>query len=395
MPSPVWNPLAKDERLRALALPARGTALSPAAAQELALTVGLRGVGQVAPNPLVGAVIVDEAHRFVAAGAHERVGGHHGEFAALVAATGEDWRGKMRGHTLYVTLEPCAHEGKRTPPCAPRLVEAGFARVVYGALDPNPMVNGRGIAILQAAGIEAVFAADWARGCAALAEVYLTNAARGRPFVGLKAAATLDGVIARRGDRRSWITGARARQYGHFLRLWYDAVLVGRGTVEADDPMLDPRDAIAGQKRPPFRVVLDPQMRAYDEKRAMLALAPARVLWVVGADVTRARAPIGTRILGLPVNAAGAFAAADVLAALSKEGITSVLIEGGAGSYGAFLGARLIDKLHLFQAPVVFGAEDAVRWSDGAGRLAMDRAKTIDLTPLEDDWVVEAAWGDP
>lgn len=389
MPSPRWIPIAKDEQLRNLTLPGRGAVLTPDAAKDLAVAMAWRGVGNVAPNPLVGAVIVDDKHGFVAAGAHEKVGGLHGEIAALTAVGGE-WRGTMRGHTLYGTLEPCAHEGKRTPPCAPQLVEAGFARVVIGALDPHPLVDGRGLAVLRAAGIDCFVDPGWSRACEDLAAVYLKNARTGRPFVGLKAAASLDGIIAQRGDQRRWITGARARQYGHFLRLCYDAIIVGRATVEADDPTLDPRDTIAAQgRRTPLRVVLDPQMTAFNASRKMFEVEPERVVWVIDA---RFKAPPGVRTIGLPVDSAGLFAAADILTALKAEQITSVLVEGGAGTYSAFFKAALVDKLHLFQAPRIFGPSEAVRLTDAAGRIDLGAAKTLDLTPLGDDWVVEATW---
>lgn len=413
MPPVTWNPLAYDARLAALHLPRPGDTLNKDQAQQLALDVALRGVGAVAPNPLVGAVIVDEAHRFVAAGAHERVGGAHGEAAALLAATGGSTAsaGAMRGKTIYITLEPCAHEGKRTPPCAPRMVEAGFARVVYGALDANPKVNGKGVEIMRAAGIETVFDANWHAKCERLAEVYLGNARRGRPLIGVKAAATMDAAVARRGDRRAWITGERAREYGHFLRLWYDAIVVGRATLVADDPSLDPRGAIAGGRRLPWRIVVG-QPEGVDVARLkMLKCGPERVMWCATpaawakcpASAAALRA-LGARVVAVEGDAAGRMAATALVRAIVAEAaegtgaaattlpITSILIEGGAGTYAPFFADGLVDRLHLFQAPLLFGDADALRLGDGAGRLTMPRASSIEITPLGDDWVVEAAW---
>ncbi len=398
----ISRPEARDERLRNFRAPPRGTPLTSAEAQRLATDAALRGVGRVAPNPLVGAVVVDREHRFLGAGGHEAYGGHHGEVQAMIAAAGgEDWRGKLSGATVYVTLEPCAHTG-RTPPCAPRLVEAGVAKVVFAVLDPTPKVNGRGAEILRAAGVEVVHDLEWAEAGdgEGVGEVFLGNARRGRPFVAVKAAASLDGAIARRGDRRQWITGARARQYGHFLRLWYDAVVVGRGTVAADDPTLDARDALV-LGRVPWRVVLDPSLASYAPGRKILGVAPEKVIWVGGAAAWATAAGkraqgelegVGAKAVSVAAGASSRFAPRVLLSALALHGITSILLEGGAGTYAPFFAEGLVDKLHLIQAPVLFGDAGAIRFTDGAGALAPRRAHRLEWTPLGEDLLVEASF---
>ena len=404
---PTWNPLALDERLKAVALPARGTAISPAAAKTLAFDLALRGVGAVATNPLVGAVIVDSEHRFVAGGAHERFGDHHAEINAMIAA-GEnpDGHGTFGGATLYVTLEPCAHHGK-TPACAPRVAKAGFARVVFGSLDPNPVVNGRGIAILTAAGVDAKRDSDWAPDAERLADVFLHRTKTGRPLVGLKAAMSLDAMTARTGDKRAWITGDRARQYGHFLRIWYDAVLIGRGTLDADDPSLDPRDVLVepGKGSPwrtPWRIVLDPSLAALTAKppksRRLFSKDPEKILWCGAIDAWKTKGSrlaiaaleaTGARRAEVAVDSDGRFRARAVIDALAKEGLSSVLIEGGAETYGAFLKEDVVDRLHLFQAPQLFGAAGSAVFTAATGTLTRSTWDSPILTPLGDDWLIE------
>ena len=224
-----WQPDPKDAALRSLQLPAIGSKLSPQACKELAVLIAGRGIGQVAPNPLVGAVLVDADHGFLGAGAHERLGQAHAEVNALDYAEQHQQHGRIRGGTLYVTLEPCAHSN-RTPACATTLASTGLAKVVYGLVDPNPRVDGRGAKILEQAGIRAELDHTWSATCSELAEIFLCNVRQQRPFVALKVALSLDGLIALPGSQRAWITGPRARAYGHFLRIYYDAIVIGRGT---------------------------------------------------------------------------------------------------------------------------------------------------------------------
>lgn len=399
----VWNEKPKDESYAHLTLPQYGAEITPEAAKELAVCLAYRGIGQVSPNPLVGAVIVDSRHRFLAAGAHLQVGTNHAEVNAIEAYEGVFGRSGLHDATMYVTLEPCAHSG-RTPACAPRVATCGFRKVVFGVTDPNPKVNGRGAAILAQAGIPSECDTAWAKDCERLAEFFLLSMRKRRPFVGLKAATSLDGMIARRGDRKAWITGTRARQYGHFLRVHYDAVMVGRLTVELDNPVLDARDALWPEhRRTPRRIVLDPGARVFKsmhlDQLNLLKNDPETVIWVTapGAfaapelkQVAQTLDSLGVKRLEVPLAQDGRYDPSAVLAALHALGMTSVLLEGGAGIYRSFFDANLVDRLHLFQAPRLYGAEDAIGFTAGTHALSGAQASDIEITPLGDDWMIEA-----
>jgi diaminohydroxyphosphoribosylaminopyrimidine deaminase/5-amino-6-(5-phosphoribosylamino)uracil reductase len=320
-----------------------------------ALALAARGRGTTSPNPMVGAVIT-RGGRVLAEGFHRQAGGPHAEVDAL-ARLG---RRNARGATLYVTLEPCCHVG-RTGPCTEAILAAGVGRVVVGARDPNPLVDGRGVARLRRAGVR-VDVGCLARECAALNAAWATWIAAGRPRVTLKVAESLDGFIAdgRRRARRApvWITGEEARAAAHELRAAHDAVLVGSGTVLADDPRLTVRlpGARGRAKGPlPVRVVLDGRLRTPPDAKVLQGGAPtivltarargarARALVAAGADVVEIAAPRGR----LSLDAA--------LAALAARGIQSVLLEGGAQIHGAFIAAGLVDQVAFFLAPLVMG----------------------------------------
>ena len=230
---------------------------------ERALVLAARGLGETSPNPAVGCVVARDG-RVVGEGFHTRAGGPHAEAAALVAAGA-----RARGATLYVTLEPCAHHG-RTPPCAPLVRDSGVARVVAATRDPHPLVAGRGLAVLRRAGV-AVDTGLLAGEAARLNERFLSWARRGRPFVLLKAASTLDGRIATAAGRSKWITSAPQRRQARWLRRLHDAVLVGIGTALADDPRLLPSPRT---RRPFLRVVLDSRLRLSPRSRLARTASP-------------------------------------------------------------------------------------------------------------------------
>jgi diaminohydroxyphosphoribosylaminopyrimidine deaminase/5-amino-6-(5-phosphoribosylamino)uracil reductase len=314
-----------------------------------ALALAARGLGQTFPNPPVGAVFV-RSGRVVGEGFHRRAGMPHAEVEALRAAGR-----RARGAVLYVTLEPCSHFG-RTPPCVEALLPLGLARVVVAIPDPNPRVRGRGIARLRRAGVPVTVGvgADEAR---VLLEGYRSWMLRGRPLVTLKLATTLDGrIAAATGDAR-WITGAPARRLAHALRDVSDAVLVGAGTVRADDPRLTCR--LAGG-HDPIRVVLASAALGLP-RRARLLARGGPPTWIVaprGTSATRVEAlrRRGIEVVLVPANR-GRIGFADVVQALGARGITSLLVEGGGTVAAAALRARMVDRIVLFVAPAILGGD--------------------------------------
>ncbi len=313
-----------------------------------ALALARRGLGETNPNPMVGCVVV-RGGRAVGEGWHRRAGGPHAEVEALRAAGAA-----ARGATAYVTLEPCAHQG-RTPPCTPALVQAGVRRVVAAMPDPNPAVNGRGLARLRRAGI-AVRTGVLADEAAALNEPFLIAARLSRPFVLLKAAMTLDGRIATAGGESKWITGASLRRRARALRRHHDGVAVGVGTVLADDPRLLPEPRT---RRPFHRIVFDSRLRTPASSRLVIA-ARTTPVWIVTTEGVRGRAGLearGVRVLAGPARD-GRVDLEWALAALRAEGLWSLMVEGGSELLGAFLARRLFDQVALFRAPILLGGRD-------------------------------------
>lgn len=314
-----------------------------------ALELAARGVGRTFPNPPVGAVLV-RGGRIVGEGFHARAGGPHAEVAALRAAGG-----RAEGATLYVTLEPCTIHG-RTPPCADMLLPLGLARVVVATRDPNPRVHGRGIAKLRRAGIPVVVGPGRTESETLIAP-FATRMRQGRPLVVLKLATSLDGRIAARGGDARWITGDVARRVAHGLRDTCDAVLVGAGTVRSDDPQLTCR--IPGG-RDPIRVVL--AGAALDlPPRAQLLRPGGPPTWIVAPrDAAPGRVAAlqrrGIEVL-LVAGRGGHVWLPAALRALAGRGLTSVLVEGGAGVAAAVLRAGVVDRLVLFVAPLLLGGD--------------------------------------
>jgi diaminohydroxyphosphoribosylaminopyrimidine deaminase / 5-amino-6-(5-phosphoribosylamino)uracil reductase len=340
----------RDEIYGNLVLPKVGTKMTGDGAMFLAWAIALRGAGQVSPNPLVGAVLLDKEARFLSAGYHQKFGGPHAEVNAISQL---DRSIDLSGATLFVTLEPCAHEGK-TPSCAKMIATTQISKVVFAVADPNPLVNGQGVAILLDAGKKVEHAIEWQARCEWLIRVFLKNQKRNSIYIGLKVASTPSGVMAGDGTSRLWITGERARQMGHFLRLEYDSIAVGFRTVLLDDPMLDIRHPLV-EGRIPLRLVLDPIGQILNEHRPLkiLTTSPDRTL-VVLPDVADDRALIqrfGVRTLKLPVRSQETgpkFDWLEIGRALWSMGLRSLLIEGGAGLYRSAMGANVVDGVHWF-----------------------------------------------
>lgn len=323
-----------------------------------ALRLARRGLGTTSPNPMVGAVVVKRG-QIIGRGYHRQAGGPHAEVFALQEAGMQ-----ARGAELYVTLEPCSHFGK-TPPCVDAVIAAGIKRVVAAWQDPNPLVNGRGIARLCDAGVK-VQVGLLAESARELNDAYHKFITTRLPLVTLKLGCSLDGKIATRTGDSRWITGEPARRFAHRLRATHDAILVGAGTVLADDPALDVRLA---RGRNPRRIVVDSQGRT-----------PATARLLTGGDyppiiATTTRAPqaqlkkltaAGAEVLVLP-DYGGKVDLGALLAALGERKLTSLLVEGGGTLAAGLLEAELVDKAWFIIAPLIIGGETAPSAVRGLG----------------------------
>ena len=353
-----------------------------------ALELAERGRGLTSPNPMVGAVVVAPDGEVVGQGFHARAGAPHAEVEALRTAGG-----RARGATLYVTLVPCAHQG-RTPPCVAAIVQAGVGRVVAAVADPNPLVSGRGFAELRRAGVEIVTGVGTAD-AERQNEVFLTAMRERRPHVTLKAAMTLDGKIADLHGASRWITGEAARRHAHHLRSEADAIVVGVGTVLRDDPELTVR---LGRPWPrePFRVVLDTGARTPGEARFIRAGTPACALIAVGADApeerTRELAAAGATIVRCRTRD-GRVDLGALLSDLFGREVRAVLVEGGGEVHAAFLDAGLVDRVAVYTAPLLVGGRHATAVVGGAGRELKNAVRLggFAVTRLGDDLLIEAA----
>jgi diaminohydroxyphosphoribosylaminopyrimidine deaminase/5-amino-6-(5-phosphoribosylamino)uracil reductase len=328
---------------------------------QLALRLAARGAGWVSPNPMVGAVVVKDG-QVVGRGYHRRAGLPHAEVVALRAA-GQ----AARGADLYVTLEPCNHKG-RTPPCTQAILQAGVGRVIIATRDPNPRVTGGGIEFLTARGVEVsegLLAGEARR----LNETWFHWVATGRPWVVAKAACSLDGKIATVAGESQWLTSEAARALGHRLRHRLDAIVVGIGTVLADDPQLTTR-LPRGPGRDPIRIVLDSRLRLPLTSR-LLHLDSEAPTWVActsqaPAAARRALTAEGAEVLVLPPDD-GRVPLPALLDLLGTRQVQSLLVEGGAETLGAFFDQGLVNQFYFFYAPKILGGRKAPGMVGGAG----------------------------
>lgn len=341
---------------------------------------------------MVGAVIVNRG-KIVGQGSHRKVGGPHAEVLAVSQAGS-----RANGGTLYVTLEPCSHLKKRTPPCVPLVITSGVRRVVVGMVDPNPQVSGRGIAQLKRAGIQVAVGCLEAE-AQQLNEAYIHWVQTGRPFTILKAGMTLDGQIATAGGESQWITGDEARSQAHRLRADVDAVLVGIGTVLRDDPQLTARlgsDPVQLAARQPLRVVVDSRLRiplraavlqGQEDAHTVIAttrLAPLKKIERVQAS--------GIDVLIMP-NAGGHLNLTTLWTRLGQLGVTSLLVEGGSELNAAVLRAGLPQRLMCFVAPLLLGGQDAKGLFGGISPRRLRDAvplKNLRMEPVGRDMLIQA-----
>lgn len=329
-------------------LPGIGDICTPLQAQQLAVREALRGAGFVSPNPLVGCTIVSNAGRLLSTGYHVECGQAHAEVDALNKIEKQ----AAVGATLYVTLEPCAHFG-RTPPCANRIVESGISRVVIGVLDPNPLVAGKGVLLLQQAGIavqlDEVFAAKSRR----VAEHFLWNMTEQMPYVTLKLAMSLDGKLAIANGESQWLTSQSSRFFSRRLRAHHDATMVGAGTVLQDNPRLDFRDTEFTHKKNKIFI--------WDPNNKVENFLPTSLLM-------KNHESKNIQILKKIDK--------DMLKNLYQQGITSLFVEGGGKTIAQFIENKLFNKIFIFIAPTILG--DGRGWSTG-----------VQLDTMADRWLLE------
>jgi diaminohydroxyphosphoribosylaminopyrimidine deaminase/5-amino-6-(5-phosphoribosylamino)uracil reductase len=318
----------------------------------MACRLALKAAGRTSPNPLVGAVLT-RAGKIVGTGYHKMAGGDHAEVEALQRAGA-----KARGATLYINLEPCSHQGK-TPPCAPALIRAGVKEVVVGMKDPNPLVAGRGLRQLRRAGVRVRYGVLEAE-CQSLNEAFTKFITRKIPFVMVKLAASLDGKIAAATGDARWISDRGSRAIVHQLRNRVDAVLVGAGTVLADNPKLTCRSAGG---RDPWRLVMDARLRIPLNARLLRQREPGKniIVTVRRAPNNKVRAleALGAKVWRFPPRR-GQIPWLPLLKRLASIGIASVLVEGGATTAASALRDKVVDKLLLFYAPKILGGDGRV-----------------------------------
>jgi diaminohydroxyphosphoribosylaminopyrimidine deaminase/5-amino-6-(5-phosphoribosylamino)uracil reductase len=334
----------------------------------MALDEAQRGLGCTAPNPAVGVVVVRDG-AVVGRGYHAAAGRPHAEVVALADA-GE----AARGADLYVNLEPCSHFG-RTPPCAPAVVAAGVRRVFVGMVDPNPRVDGRGLAMLREAGVEVVTGVCEAE-CEALNAPFVKWIRRGVPWVTLKLATSLDGRIATRTGASQWITSVASRARVQALRAAVDAVMVGSRTVRADDPRLTVREGETPRARQPLRVVVDRALATPPEARLLRETGRALVATTVDAPAAAEAALVaaGAEVVRVAAAGDGAVDLVALLEGLAKRDVLHVLVEGGGGLAGALLDRDLVDEVVWFVAPVILGGAGAVPAVGGVGAATLQDA---------------------
>ncbi len=354
-----------------------------------ALRLAEKARGRTSPNPMVGAVVVKKG-AVIGRGYHKKAGELHAEAIALKKA------GRAaKNATLYVTLEPCSHTNKRTPPCTPLVMQSGVKRVVVAMIDPNPQVSGRGIKILRKRGIEVVTGVLEAE-AKVLNEAFVKFITSGMPFVTLKIAQTLDGKIATASGESKWITGEQARVEGHMLRNSNDAILVGINTVLKDNPSLTTR---IPEGRDPVRVIVDSTLRTPTDATIVRQKSSAPTIIAALSSAPKARIrnlqDAGAEVL-LVKSAAGRVDLRDLMKKLGSRGVMSVLIEGGAEVHASAIMSGIVDKVALFIAPMLMTGRDSLCSIGGIAPARLSQAirlHTVSVRFVGRDLLVEGYLG--
>lgn len=318
---------------------------------ELALEEARKGLGRTAPNPAVGAVVVQDG-TVVGRGYHKKAGTPHAEVNAI-----QDAGEKARGGTIYVTLEPCNHSG-RTPPCTQAILRAGLRQVIIGAMDPNPRVVGGGAAFLRGQGVDVVTGVLEEQ-CQDIIRSFVKHSSSGLPWVIMKAGLSLDGKIAFEAGKGGMVTGPESSRAVHLLRDQVDAILVGVGTALIDDPSLTTRIAEKHDARDPLRLVVDTHLRLRPQAK-MLRQESAAQTWIFcGEQAPAEREQVlleaGAVVHRLPIREGGRLDLHSLLAFIGEQALCSLLVEGGSTVHGAFWSQGLVDELRLYYAPYFIG----------------------------------------
>ena len=333
----------------------------------LALDIARKGRGRTSPNPMVGCVVVRN-QRIVAEGYHERYGGFHAERNALTRCT-ED----LTGAEMYVTLEPCCHYGN-TPPCTEIIIERGISKVYVGCMDANPQVAGKGVQILREHGI-AVETGILEEECLALNEIFFHYITTKMPFVAMKYAMTMDCKIASHTGDSKWVTGAEARHHVHELRRQYSAIMVGIGTVLADDPLLNCR---IEEGVDPLRIICDSKLRTPLDSQ--IVKTAKDIPTMICYDEGQKEKVDALRAAGVELLCAGSQGRVDIQAVireLASRSIDSVLVEGGGIFHGAVLQSGLVNKIYCYMAPKLIGGKHAKSPVEGGGFSLMREALAV------------------
>lgn len=352
-----------------------------------ALALALKGKGFTSPNPCVGALVVKNG-RVIGRGWHRAAGLPHAEVEAI-----EDARGNTRDATLYVTLEPCNHFGK-TPPCTRKIMENGIRRVVIGCKDPNPYVSGGGIKTLEENGIEVRYGVLEQEARTLIEDFIWYTQNNKTPFVTLKCAATLDGRIATSTGDSKWITSAASRAFGHGLRHEADAILIGSGTLHADDPSLTAR--IPGREtKDPLRVILDTRLGMDPNAQVVTQASNASTLVVSGPDALPEKKALlegrGVKVMEIGLKG-GRLDLAQLVITLGQMSVMSLLIEGGGQVAYSALKQGIVNKVCYFMAPKILGGSDGVPVFGGKGPEKIDQAfvlKKVEVKRLDDDILIQ------